>query len=66
MSEVSISRECSNCGKRKRFVKNKFSTFFGLLLTVFTLGWFLVFWIPLIVWQTFRPFRCVDCGRPKR
>jgi len=66
MTEISISRNCKECGKKRRFVKQKLSTFWGIVLTIVTCGIFLIYWIPLLIWEAFRPFRCVDCGLARR
>ena len=66
MATIQLSRNCSNCGKRTLHSKEKFSTLWGIVLSALTMGLFLLVWVPAIIVNAFKPYRCQQCGKSRR
>jgi len=64
MARHERSRYCKVCEKQTLHVKQQvISDGVGCLLTIITIGTFLVAWIPLILIDAaFQPWRCQTCG----
>jgi hypothetical protein len=60
-----ISRFCKNCQERTLHSKAIFEGRWGCLLTIFTGGLFLPFWLLANIFDVFKPYRCQQCGGKK-
>jgi hypothetical protein len=63
MATQQTSRFCKRCNTHTLHMRHTFSAGWGLLLTLLTAGMFLILWIPMMVLESFRPWRCQMCGK---
>lgn len=60
---LKMSRVCRECGRRTLHEKEHFSFGWGCLLSLLTVGLFLPVWLLIGIFEAFKPYRCVNCGR---
>jgi hypothetical protein len=58
----SINAFCRRCRHEQTFIRAQVRHEFHLLLTVLTLGLWLISWISVIIGGALRPWRCKHCG----
>ena len=57
-----IRGHCSRCGHSQLFERTQIHHGIHLLLSVLTLGLWVVSWMAIAVGHHFRPWRCLQCG----
>lgn len=56
-------RHCRTCGRPTLHACSpSMSDGFGCIITLLTGGLFLLLWLPLIILDMFKPWRCQTCG----
>lgn len=63
MSVHTIRRTCSTCGQKRPFQKQGVNHVLHLILTIITVGVWVVVWILLALMNGFTPYRCSVCGK---
>ena len=56
---------CDTCGRETLHAKETFGDFWGVLLTLFTAGLFLIVWVIIKIFETRKPWSCQICGKEK-
>ena len=63
MGLKTIRSHCKTCGQKRPFQKEGLSSGLHVILTLLTVGGWLLVVIPLWILNMFKPFRCTFCGR---
>lgn len=63
MSVSQRSRYCSHCQRKTLHQKSEFDGGMGCLLTLLTLGLFLIVWAVFAAQDAITPYRCQVCGK---
>ena len=62
MGTIVKTGSCKVCGRQSRFEKATPSHLVHFILTLVTLGTWLIVWIPVTLWCGLQGFRCATCG----
>jgi len=66
MATSTIRRNCKTCGQQRPFTKEKVNHVLHLILSVCTVGlWAGIVWLPLMILNMFKSWRCTFCGEGK-
>lgn len=65
MSVQQTSAFCPVCERQSRFQKERINHLLHLVLSVLTLGLWLIVWVAVGIANSSKPSRCVTCGEPK-
>ncbi len=57
---------CEVCGRPTLHAREHLSDEWGCLLTLLTSGLFLVAWLVIAIFESFKPWRCQICGTVHR
>ena len=59
---VVLHAYCARCRHKHAFVQTSVNHWFHFILSVFTLGLWLVSWAAVCIGKLMRPWRCEHCG----
>ncbi len=65
MATQKPSRFCKRCNDHRLHIRHTFSSGWGCLLTILTGGLFLLIWVPMMLLDSTKPWRCQACGKGK-
>ena len=54
--------QCKVCGRQSRFEKTAPAHLVHFIITLLTVGTWLLVWIPVTLWRGMQGFRCTTCG----
>ena len=60
-----VRRFCPDCGQQRPFEKQSLNHVLHLILSVITVGGWIIVWLILAVLNAFKPMRCRECGKGK-
>jgi hypothetical protein len=60
-----IRRHCGTCGQPRPFTKDGVNHILHVILSLLTVGGWLLVWILLIIVNALQPYRCTQCGQAK-
>ena len=63
MALQQVQRFCKNCNAKTLHGRERFSDGWGCFLTIFTGGLFFPIWVLLWLLNSFKPWRCQQCGQ---
>jgi hypothetical protein len=62
MRKDRIRAHCARCRHQQLFIRARLNHLLHLMLTIMTVGLWLISWLALCIGQILRPWRCEHCG----